>query len=212
MKPMRFSLLLLSLLIVAGQAFSQSFALNEYFQSMKVGDTLSFSMTSPSGMKAKPIPYAVFTTNVEVTLQQNIDYMLDAEETRILGLGRFRLNDEYDAYLIGTTLFWYGNQSLLIVNKKHKYVTALIPVSNFYGGDGGQVLRNSWLFDFDGDGDKDIVIRDSSHTLRVNEEGEAKDEYEEFVSLYIWESTGFKPKEISDSKALIKRFAVNWDW
>ncbi|MDX1941069.1 MAG: hypothetical protein SFU99_10990 [Saprospiraceae bacterium] len=209
---MRFSLVFLVLLIASGQASSQSFALSEYFQSMKISDTLFFSMTSPSGMKAKPIPYSVFTTNVELTLQQNIDYMLDAEETKILGLTRFRLSDEYDAYLIGVTLFWYGNQSLLVVNKKHNYVTALIPVSNFYGGDGGQMLRNSWLFDFDGDGDKDILIRDSSHTLRVNEEGEGVDSYEEFVSLYIWEPTGFKPKEVKDSKALINRFKVNWDW
>ncbi len=218
--PMRKYLLVTSLFLLYGgiatqaqQAASADFG--RYFQPMKkIGDTLFFSLTEPRGMRADIIPYAVFTTNIDVQLQQNIDYLLDPEETSIVGLSRFALNDEYDAYIIGVTVYWFGNQSLLIVNKKLNYVTALIPVSQFYGGDGGQVLRNTWFFDYNGDGKKDLLIRDSAHALRTNEAGEMEDSYEEFVSLYLWQSDGFKPAKLSaaDETRLIRRFPIDWDW
>lgn len=185
---------------------------NEYFRPVTVKDTLFFSLDSPKGLRADTIPYAVFTANVPPALLQNIDYLLDAEETTVVGLGRFSLDEEFDAYLLGFTLYWFGGQAMLVVQKKNNVPAALIPVSNFYGGDGGQVLRNTWFFDYNKDGKKDLLIRDSSHTLRVNEEGEQEENYEEYVSLYLWEGRGFKPKSVSNEKELIKKFPVSWDW
>ncbi len=205
------SLLLLLFSCSKGQrAMDSSFSL--HFQPMNIGDTLFFSMTSPEGLQADSISLTEFEMNVDSAQRNIIDYILDEELTNLVGLNRFPLSDEYEAYIIGATMSWYGNQSLLIVNKKYNYVTALIPVSQFYGGEGGQVLRNSWLFDYDGDGDKDLVIRDSAHALRVNEQGDEEETYDEYVSLYFWESKGFKPAAVNDSTALIQRFPVNWDW
>lgn len=210
------ALRILILMLVLGNFFSTDAAAQkkfiEYFRPVTVKDTLFFSLDSPKGLRADTISYNVLTANVPPVLLQNIDYLLDSEETTVVGLGRFSLNEEFDAYLLGFTLYWFGGQAMLVVQKKNNVPAALIPVSNFYGGDGGQVLRNTWFFDYNKDGKKDLLIRDSSHTLRINEEGEEEEKYEEYVSLYLWEGRGFKPQALSNEQALIKKFPVSWDW
>ncbi len=207
---------MLVILLVLGGVFSKDLAaqkhFSEYFRPIRVKDSLSFSMNSPQGLRADTISYSVFTANVPPSLLQNIDYLMDAEGTTVVGLGRFSLNETFDAYLLGFSLYWFGGQALLVVQKKSNLPAALIPVSNFYGGDGGQVLRNTWFFDYDKDGKKDLLIRDSAHAFRINEEGKEEESYKEYVSLYLWESNGFKPTPIKNEQLLIQKFPVNWDW
>ncbi len=212
MKALKMQIMLLVLGSFSAPDVAAQKRFSEYFRLIKVKDSLFFSINTPQGLRADTIPYEVFTANVPPTLLRNVDYLLDSEETTVFGLGHFSLNKKFDAYILGFTLYWFSGQAILVVQKKSNLPVALIPVSSFYGGDGSQVLRNTWFFDYDKDGKKDLLIRDSAHSFRINEEGEEAEKYEEYVSLHLWESTGFKPKAISNEQVVIQKFPVNWDW
>ncbi len=196
----------------AQQQSAHSNFTNTYFQPLTAADTIYFSLTSPRGMRATPIPYDTFLVHVDTSLWKDINYIMDGEETSIVGLAHFPIDAQHDAYIVGLTYSWYGNTSLLIQNKRQGHFVDLVPVAEFYGGDGGQVLRNSWCFDADKNGTRDLVVRDSNHSLVIDENGDQRDIYEEFVSIYILEPKGFVNAEIADSNALIKQFPVDWNW
>lgn len=184
----------------------------QYFKPLSVKDTVLFSLDSPKGLQANPIPYQVFLENVDTELWREIEYIMEEEGTEILGLAHFPIDKQHEAYIVGLTYSWFGNTSLLIMDKRTKRFIDLVPVAEFYGGDGGQVLRNTWCFDADKNGTRDLVVRDSNHSLVIDENGDQKDVYEEFVSIYILQPKGFVTAEIADSNALIKQFPVDWNW
>jgi hypothetical protein len=183
-----------------------------YFQPLTAGDTIFFSLNTPKGMRANPIPYDTFLNHVDTALWREVNYIMEGEQTEIVGLSHFPIDPEHEAYIVGLTYSWYGNTSLLILNKRRQNFVDLVPVAEFYGGDGGQVLRNSWCFDVDRNGVRDLVIRDSHHTLVIDENGEQRDIYEEYVSIYILKPKGFVNAEIQDSSALIRAYPVDWNW
>lgn len=196
----------------AQQQSAHSNFIETYFQPLPAADTIYFSLTNPKGMRANPIPYDTFLVHVDTSLWSDIDYIMEGDQTGIVGLSHFPIDEEHEAYIVGLTYSWYGNTSLLILNKRLQSFVDLVPVAEFYGGDGSQVLRNSWCFDADLNGTRDLIIRDSQHALVIDENGESQDVYEEYVSIYILKPKGFVSAEIQDSSALIRNFEVDWNW
>ncbi len=186
----------------------------DYFKTPPFTDTLVFASKEwGSANETLPtmgdtISYVLFKKYVSDSLRTKIEHILDTEEPVILAAGRFPLDDQYDVLAVDISAFWFRNQSLLIFDKKTEKVIELLPVSEFYGGDGGQVLRKSWFVQTDGK--KQLFVRDSQHTLNVQTD-EPTHSYENSVSLYQWQASAFATMPIPDSAVLIQQFPIVWD-
>ncbi len=171
------------------------------------GDTLLFAVQEP---REDTLPAASFFAQVPDSLLRNINHILETGDPLISHKRRFPLDENHDGLAVNINVFWFISQCILVWDKQTHQVTGLFPAAEFYGGEGGQVRRQSWLMNTPGGG-KELIVRDSQHALILNETGDdATDVYDESVSRYRWQNGAFRQTAVADSAALIRRFGVDW--
>ncbi len=181
-----------------------------YFESLPAGDTMQVECEGDT-VAGKIIPNALFFTTVPATLLLEIDYVADSSQATVFGRQQFPLNDSITACWFETRQFWFNHHSLLLYNQRQKAFTDRVTLAEWYGGDGGQTLTGSWLCDFDGDGQKDIVRREIQHSLVPGEE-EPVERLEESATLLLWRNGHFVETPFPDTAALIRRFPIRSSW
>lgn len=206
-------ILLASLWIACNRSVFKRHEMTAYFKSIEIGDTLLFNIHQTLFPQGDSIPFAIFSDEVADSLQQKIDYLLEPAETRLRALGRFSINQQYEAYWVDLHLSWFSNQFLLLFDKKEQDFTKLVTVAEFYGGDGGQILRQSWgIHLHSATQPSQIVIRDSEHAMIIEEgKEEPIEKYVESATLLEWQDNDFRELGIPDTLALIRRFPVQWE-
>lgn len=193
---------------------NQEPALLSFFQSAPASDTLRFEITGDGAdapVYGDTIPNALFFTALPAGWLGEIDYVADSTQALVLGRQRFPLDDSTDAWHVDIRQFWFQHQSLLLYNKNRQAFTTRITVAEWYGGDGGQDLTGSWLTDYDGDGDKDLIRRLIRHSSRPEGDTVREDFYES-AELFLWGNGQFSPENIRDTSAIIRRFPLRWPW
>lgn len=215
---MKNTLTLVSLLLVISctTPTPKHSAFADAFQVVPLKDTLTFSVefeaTASASLKPMDtIETETFYENVPDSMRIVIEHILEGGEPVITRLGRFPIDAQYDALGIDIQAFWFRNQSLLLFNKQLQKVTEVLPVAEFYGGDGGQILRKSWLLSRAG-AVKTWIARESEHTLLIKENvDEPQDLYAEWVAKYVWQKNKFVIQPTPDSTALIQYFPIQWE-
>ncbi|MCF8243820.1 MAG: hypothetical protein K9J37_02110 [Saprospiraceae bacterium] len=186
------------------------------FSPMAVTDTMHFELPDSEEEAAQPtfdtIPNALFFASLDTAWLREIEHVADSAEATVGGLGRFVLNDNFDACLVEIRWFWYRHQSLLLYDKQRHAFTDRVTVAEWYGGDGGQVLTGSWLLDVDGDGQKNLVRREIEHWLLMQEDGEARDSTAEAATLLLLDNGQFVASPTANSADLVKRFPIKSRW
>lgn len=157
------------------------------------------------------IPNALFFSTLPPTLLQEIDYLADSAQAVVLGRQHFPLDDNLEAYWVEIHQFWFKHHSLLVYDKAGKTFTDRVTVAEWYGGDGGQVLIGSWLFDFDGDGKKDIVRRGIQHSL-VPDGETMLERTEESALLLLWKNGQFVETPLPDTAAAVRQYPIRMLW
>ena len=211
---MKFLILLSPLLFLLSctSPSSQDASFADSFSMIAAKDTLVFAVEMGEGAEATlptmdTIAADVFNKIVRDSFRTKIEHILDGGDALITRLGRFVLDADHDALGVNITAFWFRNQSILIFDKKKQQVVGLLPVAEFYGGDGAQILRQSWLLS----SNKEIIVRESEHALRMEENAaEPTDSYEEWVARYQWQKGAFVEQPTPDSTALIQHFKIDW--
>lgn len=185
-----------------------------FFQTTAAADTLRFEITEDGAdapVSGDTIPNALFFTALPAAWLAEIDYVADSTQALVLGLRRFPLDDSTDACHADIRQFWFQHQSILLYNKNRRAFTARITVAEWYGGEGGQDLTGTWLTDYDGDGDKDLIRRLIQHSSRP--EGDTlREDFYESAELLLWEKGRFVEEPIRDTTAIVKRYPVRWMW
>lgn len=181
----------------------------KHFTTIAPTDTLHISPDNVEGERVQPIPLADFFASLDSSLIEEMIYPPDTTEVELYGHWKAPINDQFEAYLMEVQQHWFVFKYLLVYSKAEQQFTSLLPVAHFYGGEGGQIRTESWLFDWKSKKTAKILTRESEHTLRMLED-EVKDTYEESVMLQQWQQGQFQKMQVQDSNAWIEKFPVEW--
>ncbi len=186
-----------------------------YFQPVAAPDTLIFEVWQQEALASTvgdTIPNGLFFTVLDASLLSGIAHVADSAEALCLARQRFPLNTEVDACLVDIRYHWFQHQSLLLYNRRLGVFTDRVTVAEWYGGDGGQELTGSWLLDYNGDGQPDIIRQLIEHSLRINEMGEAHETQHESAVLLLWQNGRFAEHPLPDTSFLVKQFPIRSFW
>lgn len=207
--------MLLALACSQNSRSSAQQALLGYFHPVAAADTLVFEVEQDDGRTlafGDTIPNALFFTLLDSAMLDEIDYVADSTMAMVLARQRFPLSAGMEACLVDIRQAWFQHQSLLLYDRRQGVFTDRITVAEWYGGDGGQVLTGCWLVDHDGDGDKDLVMREIHHSLRPDDNGEALDETYETAALRVWQKDHFMEQPLADTATVVRRYPIRSFW
>lgn len=212
---MKWTFLLLSACLLSigcrqgGQKSSDASSLAAYFQAITPSDTMRFEVFADQDTSAAVrIPTSEFFRKMPTRLMNDIWYFDNTGPMRVFARTRFALHDGEEALLADLRQNWYQHQSLFIYDPQRDTIIDRTTVAEFYGGEGGQIITGSYLFDFDGDGDKDLVRREIEHWLDTSGP-EPVDRYTHHVYLLLWDAGKFREAPVPDSAALIAAFPID---
>ncbi len=184
--------------------------LPDYFQKTTPTDTMRFELRQEGEERwTDTIPNSLLFTQIATHLMNGVEYFDNSDDLIVIGRTRFPLTENTEAYLVDMRQNWYRHLSLFIFDETKQAFTERETVAEFYGGDGGQILTGSWLTDYDGDGDKDLVRREIEHWIIIHD-GDTRDTTAETAELLLWNGNVFRGTE-AETTALVQRFPIkNW--
>mgnify|MGYP007037737597 CR=1 FL=1 len=185
-----------------------------YFPTEKPCDTLHMEIyqDGDAPIIGKSIPNKLFFETVPKKFLKEVDYVVDSSSAQqVLGRSHFALDERTEAYWVEIRQFWFHHHDLLVYDKKRKIFTDRITVAELYGGDGGQILTESWLFDYDGDGKKDLLRRELSHSI-IPGEDTVLERNEEAATLLLWKNGRFEEQFVQDTAKIFKQFPIRSFW
>lgn len=188
-------------------------AIHRYFSGGRIPDTLRFEVAEQSDtvLPGDTIPNALFFTVVPPELLREIDYLADSSSAVVMGRRHFPWNDSLEAYWVDIRQAWFQHQSLFLYNKRRQNFAARVTVAEWFGGDGGQVLTGSYLLDYDGDGQKDLIRRDIQHGL-IPDGDDVREVIHESALRLLWRDGRFVELPAADSSLMVKQFPIRSFW
>jgi hypothetical protein len=188
---------------------TQNPGISAYFKPISISDTLHIEVSSQQDrpLEGDSIPNVLFFSAIPKALLEQIDYIADSAQAQVFGRGKFQLNKSITAYWVEIRQFWFQHHALFLYNSSTNTFTERFTVAEFYGGDGGQLITGSWLFDFDGDGKTDILRREIEHSIIPGEE-EPIEKNEHAATLLLWRHGNFVETPLPDTTAAIRRFPI----
>ncbi|MBK7407983.1 MAG: hypothetical protein IPJ40_07825 [Saprospirales bacterium] len=181
-----------------------------YFKPIEPGDTLFIGLED--GWDGDTIPVQVVWAELDSTLRAELSPDPDSAAMILTANGSWMQDSTHQLCLMNVAQSWWKFRVLLVYDQDRKAFTRSESVALFYGGDGGQIATSSFLFDQDGDGDRDLVVRTRDRSLRMSEEGDVNEVIEESVYLRDWAVGGFKDSPMAvDTVAMVERFGVEWE-
>lgn len=204
----------LAILLSCTPKHSADFTLASLFPLTTAQDTLRLELPDEGASDQYPgdtLSRSLFFKTLN-TLLVPIEYLADSSSCTAIALQRFELNKQYDACLVQINQFWFKHQSILLFDKTQQKFSQRITVAEWYGGDGGQILTGSWLFDYDQDGNKDLVRRVIEHSSTPNKENGLDEKIVESAELLLWKKTNWLKVKTKDSLALLKKYPIHSAW
>lgn len=184
---------------------------SNYFQARTLSDTLRIEVDTRNNSQGDTIPNALFFKSIPPELLHPISHIADTVEATVLGRGSFPLAKHITAYWVEFRLMWFQQHSLLLYDEAQKAFTDRISVAEWYGGDGGQMLLGSWLFDYDGDGTRDLVRIEMEHSL-IPTDDVPLEKTEASASLLLWKNGRFVDTPVQDTAMMVRRFPIRHFW
>ncbi|MCC6723715.1 MAG: hypothetical protein IT258_04345 [Saprospiraceae bacterium] len=185
-----------------------------YFKAMPLADTLHLevNVNGEPEAPADTIPSNLFFAALDTAWLKEIEHVAAPGEALVYAKGHFPIAKEYEGLLVEVHQNWFKHQSLLVFDQQRQAFTDRQTVAEWYGGESGQILTGSWLFDYDGDGNKDLVQREIEHWMKMDEQGEPIESTQESGQLMLFKNGRFTPSSQVDSASLTNRFKIKTVW
>jgi hypothetical protein len=187
-------------------------ALLSHFKTSALGDTLHIEILNEIAGKPDTIPNRIFFNSIPHRLLQPIEYLADSSASVVFSRQKIQLDAHISAYWVEIQLSWYKHHSLFLYDQSRHQFTDRITVAEWFGGDGGQILIGSWVFDYNGDGKKDLIVRDIQHSMIPTDDGDAVEKTHESASILLWKNGRFVDTPFQDTTSLIRRFPIQSYW
>ena len=190
-------------------------AISSYFQRLSPCDTIRVEVLAEDEVLASctTIPNSIFFKTVPKKLLADIDYIADSAESQVRGYYFFSLSKNMTAYWVETRLSWFQNHSLFLYDNTRKQFVDRITLAEWYGGESGQVLIGSGIFDYNGDGQWDIFSKEIQHSMRLSENSEEPiEETAESVQIRLWKKDHFENLSITDTASVMNKYHIRSYW
>ena len=184
-------------------------ALVEQFSPITHADTIYVSSYMEEDAQGQAIPAIKLYEALDAFLLDKMVYPLDSTDMEAFGQWTLPIDEQFDGFLLEIQQSWFVFKYLLIFSKERKKFVDLIPLGQFYGGDGGQIRMESWLFKQGDNGYPRILVRTSEHSLQITEDG-PEDTYEDQVHLLQWNKISFETITVPDAGQLIQAYPMKW--
>lgn len=181
-----------------------------YFSTLAPADTLYFQLGSDPLADAREIPVPLLYETLDSVLFHQMGYMQDTAAMQFQARSIFPLDAEHDAALLALQEGWYDFQYLLLFDKPTGQFTGVAPVCEFYGGDGGQIRSESWLFFKE---PPRLLTRYSERWLQMGtpqDPDEVRENFAETARLWEWTDGAWREVPVQDSSRWVKDFPVAW--
>lgn len=171
-------------------------------------DTLHcYLAESPVGA---PISDTLLKTVLDSAQFESLHY--GTGDARFWALGQFPFANGRSAGLLQTEESWFGKQSLLVFDLRQQKCVAVVELSHFYGGDGGQTASESWLFR--SKVPLQLFVKTAEHGLTLS--GTSTDEPQEYLresgQLFQWDAKQFRPIPNPDSSLFLQQYRMHRTW
>lgn len=171
-------------------------------------DTLHCFLTDSSA--GFPLSDTLLKTVLDSAQFENLHF--GTSEARFWALGQFPFADGLSAALLQTEEFWFGKQSLLIFDLRQQKCQAVVELSHFYGGDGGQTASESWLFRSDVPPRLFVKTAEHGFVLPDDETDDPREYLREYGRLFQWEINQFRPVDNPDSLLFLQQYPMHRTW
>ncbi len=181
-------------------------ALLGYFREMVPGDTL-FADYETVEVEGDTIPVQVLWQELDSLILDKIAFGADSTSMVAVARGYWPQDSQRLVCLMKIDQYWWRFQYLLIYDRQQGAFTGIQPLSEFYGGESGQIATVSWLL-----GDR-IVMRSSEHFIeRMDEDEGPQFRFDENGALLEWRNGAWQPAAVTDTAAVVRDWVVEWGW
>jgi hypothetical protein len=182
----------------------------ETLHATSLSDTIPVGFSAEEGLPGREMPASVFLSGLDSALIAQMIYPPDTADMQVYGRWVLPIDPDHDGYLVEIRQFWFAFDYLFLYAKRTNSFTGLLPLSQFYGGEGSQIKTASLFFDWENANGPKILTRKSEHALVIRDDEEVEDVYEESVSLWQWENGAFVEIPVADSSRWIEGYSIVW--
>lgn len=181
------------------------------FQTLAPPDTLAITLDTVTGASGQAISADLLLAAVDPILIDKMIYEPDTTDFQGKAYWKVSLDENYDACLLDIRQAWFQFKYLLIYSKVEGVFIDLVPAAFLYGGDGGQLLCESRIFDWKTQ--PTLLSRTLEHSLRWSETdpGEPEDILIQGVGMKQWSEGQFREVAVRDSSTWIEKYHLVWE-
>ena len=182
-----------------------------YFTPFVLNDTIHLVPESGENLslKGKPIPAKQIFINLDSTMLEKLDYAADSVDGTYMAGKRFSLDEQFEACMLHYQYSWFDFSFLLIHDKQANKLVDIWKVEEFYGGDGGQLIMESFIFQ--SATNVQWVKWESSHTI-IPEADSVRRIVEYESSWSKWDEGTFIPLEGISNETIRLKFPQEFEW
>jgi hypothetical protein len=188
---------------------SKTPVLVEHFSPVTLSDSIYVSSYIEEDAPGQIIPALQLYEALDSFLLAQMVYPPDSTDMKVFGHWTLPIDEKHDGFLLEIHQFWFVFKYLLIFSKDTQKFVDLLPLGQFYGGEGGQVRIESWIFQPSDNVSPNILVRTSEHRLQITDDG-LEDRYEDWVHRLQWNQGRFETITVPDSNQLIQAYPMEW--
>lgn len=160
-------------------------------------------------LSGHPISDTLLKATLDSTQYANLHF--DTGDAHYQAVGKFQIADGMDFCLVQTEESWFKKLTALVYDRQQQKILTTLEVALFYGGEGGQVAVESWVFRKKTP--LQVFIKNEEHGFSLQGDAAEPKEYQTASGrLWQWQPPVFKEMTNPDSALLLQKLSMRHTW